>query len=286
MPFKHPFRDRFHVGDLIYGLHNSRAKYIDNMPAFSDAKEHHDQSNVPPIFIDDYFLEREIIEEEIKTRPPLSVKLPKHINDPNYEENKNSFFNHLKHELPSKYNNIATNRRYPRYWDKFDKRNNTLCDSERDYVEKFEAVAIKDFGRKSKGGLSWAVTNGIYVHFILDDIDMLGLINKNKVPRNVIGSDWAARIDLVKSITGQELRWIFRNRGDSRVAAKIQFWLDGKPVAPPWVETPNFLQIISSTFNPFSSPAQRDKNIEKLKEDAAWGKYAEHVRQKHQNGEN
>ncbi|WP_338805287.1 hypothetical protein WDV76_10245 [Xenorhabdus griffiniae] len=83
--------------------------------------------------------------------------------------------------------------------------------------------------RKCKAGLSWYSHSLSHanIHFILDGIDMENVINKKNNPKIDKGKD---------SYTNKELRWIYRNRKDPRVQSCIQFWLDGSPVSPPWIE--------------------------------------------------
>ncbi|MGV3346612.1 hypothetical protein ACGVWS_13050 [Enterobacteriaceae bacterium LUAb1] len=88
----------------------------------------------------------------------------------------------------------------------------------------------KFWGRKVKGGLSWITSDSleiyqllgrsITIHFILDGISMLDVINKTSRYKT--------------KITPKELRWIYRHRNDAYVRERIQFWLNGKPVPPPW----------------------------------------------------
>ncbi|MBI6550552.1 hypothetical protein [Xenorhabdus lircayensis] len=82
--------------------------------------------------------------------------------------------------------------------------------------------------RKCKAGLSW-IAHELHrscIHFILDGINMESVINKyyEKYTKNKI------------SYTGSELRWIYRNRRDPKVQSCTQFWRNGVPVIPPWVE--------------------------------------------------
>lgn len=82
--------------------------------------------------------------------------------------------------------------------------------------------------RKIKAGLYWSAVDSRHftVHFLLDDLDIDQVIQKShELDRR--GS---------KSFTGVELRWIYRNRKDSRVQRAIQFWLLGRPSPPPWDE--------------------------------------------------
>ncbi|PHM74219.1 hypothetical protein [Xenorhabdus kozodoii] len=81
--------------------------------------------------------------------------------------------------------------------------------------------------QKCKAGLSWYShsLNNSCIHFILDGIDMKRVLNKTNEIKKIN-----------KSYTGSELRWIYRNRNDPRVKSCIQFWRNGRPVLPPWIE--------------------------------------------------
>ncbi|PHM47879.1 hypothetical protein [Xenorhabdus miraniensis] len=82
--------------------------------------------------------------------------------------------------------------------------------------------------RKCKAGLSWfsqSLTRSC-IHFILDEIDIERVIYKLSENKRKKKS----------SYTGSELRWIYRNRRDPKVRSCIQFWREGVPVAPPWIE--------------------------------------------------
>lgn len=83
--------------------------------------------------------------------------------------------------------------------------------------------------RKCKAGLLW-ITEGNsdrHIHFLLDGIDSGAVANKSyDRDRKVI------------SITGSELRWIYRKRYNQNVMKKIQFWDKGIPASPPWISSP------------------------------------------------
>lgn len=79
----------------------------------------------------------------------------------------------------------------------------------------------EDIRRKDKGGLDWAVksTNpDRQVHFILTGLKMSLVVNKAGP------ADQGSGADKTRSITGAELRWIYRNRHRTDVQARIQFW--------------------------------------------------------------
>lgn len=98
---------------------------------------------------------------------------------------------------------------------------------------------------KSKGGLLWATTVAKkHVHFCLEGLVMEEVVNKNYPGRagTAVGRDRPAAPGQLKerSITGAELRWIYRWRNNPDVKAYIQFWkYDSfhkkyKQVLPPW----------------------------------------------------
>lgn len=86
------------------------------------------------------------------------------------------------------------------------------------------------FSRKCKAGINWAKESGNTVHYILDDINMDVVIHKHYYLQQ--GHSDA------NSISGSELRWIYRNRHDPGVQKSVQFWRNGRPANAPWVDSP------------------------------------------------
>ncbi|SHN16082.1 hypothetical protein SAMN05192549_10544 [Duganella sacchari] len=84
--------------------------------------------------------------------------------------------------------------------------------------------------RKCKGGLDWAVNGNRTVHFLLDELDITAVVKKNNI--RVGRSIYSAEKE--RSITGAELRWIYRNRNNPLVQNRVQFWLAFAPCLPPW----------------------------------------------------
>ena len=75
-------------------------------------------------------------------------------------------------------------------------------------------------------GLNLFLLKGRNVHFVLDGIDM------DKVPTKSHSKD---RDDgQSRSITGAELRWIYKHRNEQIVQDHVQFWFKKKPTTPPW----------------------------------------------------
>ncbi|WP_143330325.1 hypothetical protein [Chromobacterium haemolyticum] len=91
---------------------------------------------------------------------------------------------------------------------------------------------LKNIGRKIKAGLHWASTDGRHftAHFILDGLNIMQVIQKS----HQLDRDGS------KSLTGVELRWIYRNRHKSNVRRAVQFWIKGEPCLPPW--EPGFMR--------------------------------------------
>lgn len=91
----------------------------------------------------------------------------------------------------------------------------------------------QDIRRKSKGGIEWGISNNKKVHFVLDDLDIISVIKKNYQGKN---ADKGLSTDKNKnrSITGSELRWVYRNKNNPLVRDSVIFWAGGEEVAPPW----------------------------------------------------
>jgi hypothetical protein len=121
--------------------------------------------------------------------------------------------------------------------------------------------------RRAKGGLDW-ITNHTdrLIHFCLDGLDIAAVASKSfaGAPPTGIGRDFPrgkAPADLAwdkkeRSITGAELRWIYRNKDNPRVSAQTQFWK-----RTPKGSTPSDgVQAAEATWRacppPWSDPAQ------------------------------
>ncbi|WP_349811343.1 hypothetical protein ABQ179_001445 [Xanthomonas dyei] len=116
--------------------------------------------------------------------------------------------------------------------------------------------------KKSKGSLYWAAQNGIHVHFVMHMLATVesqrmvagktskfgGTVSSGDVPA---GSAVESRFSFgendytdeyknkSRNVTGSELRWIYRMRGNVLVRTYVQFWKseDGKmfeQCMPPW----------------------------------------------------
>ncbi|MDC9593312.1 hypothetical protein [Xenorhabdus sp. IM139775] len=215
MPFYVPFETHFSEGDLIYGLSYYRDNYIINkISGFENAQDYLGKDIWPSPFIDNYLV------------PPEEKYMRNFINS-NQNDPEEKFHRLYKDKL--KY--IDSHHKYPKYAKDFFKhlgRDNKY----RSVIEASEGLDYLNLGRKCKGGLSWVskgnskLIRNIHVHFILDGINMKAVADKCEEFHELGSKN--------KSITGQELRWLFRHRDDSKVSKKVQFWKDGKPVSPPW----------------------------------------------------
>lgn len=99
---------------------------------------------------------------------------------------------------------------------------------------------------KDKGGLYWAtLVAGKHVHFVLDGVELPTVVKKNFKGKN---SDSAAGATTKnRSITGSELRWVYRHRQVKEIQTYIQFWFGGEACCPPWVSLPSFSTKDGST---------------------------------------
>ena len=130
--------------------------------------------------------------------------------------------------------------------------------------------------RKSKGGLYWAtMVENKYVHFVLDGINMRAVVEKN----NVVGNrDYPADDEedepKNRSITGSELRWIFRSKSNAEVQERVQFWLGGMPCAAPWLMLPESDEGGYPAFDQLTGKAKWGSDDEsKKRAEALWSTY-------------
>jgi hypothetical protein len=97
--------------------------------------------------------------------------------------------------------------------------------------------------RKSKCGILYIVHNTeFHIHFQLAGIKMKPLVRKTHSKDSFVqfgGQEWHEK---GRSITGSELRWVFRHRFDLKVQNKLQFWCQDPEdrgqryiqCSPPW----------------------------------------------------
>jgi hypothetical protein len=108
---------------------------------------------------------------------------------------------------------------------------------------------------KCKGGLAWA-THGEgqgpgHLHFVLDGLDMEAVVTKTQTSASSkLGRDnprgpapvGTPQTEKYRSYTGAELRWLFRNRHESSVQQRVQFWYLQNPSLPPWAH-PRWMKL-------------------------------------------
>jgi hypothetical protein len=101
--------------------------------------------------------------------------------------------------------------------------------------------AINIAKRKCKAGLEYITQHTEHhIHFCLDGMNMVQVANKNYDGKAGGVADspgkWTGKWnEKARSITGAELRWVYRNRFNPRVQSRIQFW---KLAGSSWVACP------------------------------------------------
>lgn len=88
--------------------------------------------------------------------------------------------------------------------------------------------------RKCKGGLNWIIHNTFrHIHFCLAELDLVAAATKSydgssggtaDSPQGKADPAAIAWYRKERSITGSELRWVYRNRNDGFVQDQVQFW--------------------------------------------------------------
>lgn len=105
----------------------------------------------------------------------------------------------------------------------------SILDKDRFVVDNNELVR-----RKCKSILEWAVLTNKTIHFVLDDLDLDAVVSKNYKGKGNKDKNNSDSTPKNRSITGSELRWIYRNRYRESVVRNVQFWILGTPCPPPW----------------------------------------------------
>ncbi|MDR0217338.1 MAG: hypothetical protein LBI71_00375 [Enterobacteriaceae bacterium] len=122
MPFEPPFRDKFHKGDLIYGISEQliRRRYTVAVERFEEVKNHYDNQGYPPIMISCYlipseikvmndFLEKYKDDENVRhvfKRKSYQKQL-QYIEGDHYKNYKKSYFNHIT-VIPHQFYDLKT----------------------------------------------------------------------------------------------------------------------------------------------------------------------------------
>lgn len=224
MPFCRPFKAKFEKKDLVYGLNEMRENYIRECPAFNSVNDERD-------FIDSYNITPY---EMMDTEQTVKAKRRRHF--------LKTIKAHPKNVIACKtqpYLFTLNKRTYP--------------------LEKTAAII-----RKAKAGLLWSAqsintVNEFHIHFILDGLCLpevvfkysehdrkfdsfrsflAMLLERDGISDSLETLNYNAANDNSaikhRSITGTELRLIYRNRHNTDVQAAIQFWYKAKPCCPPW----------------------------------------------------
>lgn len=91
------------------------------------------------------------------------------------------------------------------------------------------------FRRKSKAGLNFCVASGRFVHFVMGGLNLREVSEKSY--DGTQGGRPEFKLDAndkYRTVTGAELRWIYRHKDHTDVQERIQFWLNNAQVCPPW----------------------------------------------------
>ncbi|MBS1203563.1 MAG: hypothetical protein H6R25_462 [Proteobacteria bacterium] len=204
MPFFQPFKTKFSNGDLIYGLTSARQVFANKIFNQFDQTNQFSQRNKfsqfnLPVTIDNYAVTK--FEDLIQKHPDIERYKP-------VPRDQDLFRKAIKTH-PRYANILNAGGRVENGWGKH---------------------PPKAMSRKCKAGIFWITEKNTdrHIHFILDNINMKCVVNKNH-ECDITG----------RSVTGSELRWIYRNKHNPNVINKIQFWHKGIPVLPPWVTSPH-----------------------------------------------
>ena len=89
------------------------------------------------------------------------------------------------------------------------------------------AEQMMRYGRSCKTGMAYAIlARKGRVHFLLDEIKMNLVLADRLKPKPE------------RSISGKELRWLFRHRNHPQIRPEVVFWKDGKTTSAPWESEP------------------------------------------------
>lgn len=99
-----------------------------------------------------------------------------------------------------------------------------------------ETYACNFFKRLCKQGIFAAVANENKIHFIADSFYNSHISHQAIVEKGGRSKKHYCKTCDLDSVTGSELRSIFRNWGELK--GKVLFWDKGKKADPPWVKEP------------------------------------------------
>jgi hypothetical protein len=209
MPFNQPFNWNFTDGDLIYGLAPSRRSLVIHFGATI--------LNIKgPSTVDQY------------RRGQMSTLR---------KQDRTAWRSFLREN--------EAHKRYGRYVEAIRAYNN----DEEKFAEANQNAAVQNaaWRAKSKFGMEWTLKNQRgHIHFVLDAIDMAAVVTKTHEftdPHGIVLAHDLPRgkaptgVDKERTITHSELRWVYRNRSNPLVQARVQFWITAgniHPCGPPW----------------------------------------------------
>ncbi|QDQ25273.1 hypothetical protein FNU76_02290 [Chitinimonas arctica] len=99
--------------------------------------------------------------------------------------------------------------------------------------------------RKCKGGIKFGIECGKNIHFVLDGLEYREVCEKSGFRNNGIDVDEG----ISRSVTGAELRWVYRNKITQGVLGQVQFWFNGNRCQAPW-ETDNTIRTLFQIYRP------------------------------------
>jgi hypothetical protein len=196
IPELSPIREDFKSGDLIYGLFQPRDNFAKKLFGEDEFNRHVTQIN----------------ENESKLVPPeLNCIYIDCIN--------NQFICNKSDSNSYAYNNELIPERedaqaFKNWIDNHEQYNpNKFSDNEQ---------IISRIGKGCKAGIEYTTNNGKNVFFVLDELNEELVINEG------VEECWR------NSITGKELRWIYRHKDNGNVKNSVKFIKDCKIVRAPW----------------------------------------------------
>jgi hypothetical protein len=223
MPFDAPWRN-YEPGDLIYGVKGARERLIEHL-------KRNGYELLRWNMIDQY---------SVSTKRDNSSGM---LFDPNF------LMTLVMHD---KYDSVLNQ---PMDWSKTRAIPGYDVNTLRQHGAAPAVDALADAKRKCKGGLDYITRYTIYhIHFCLDEIVMSSVAAKNYSSHRgadlPTGKSNRPYKDKVRSTTGAELRWVYRNRQDPRVQGKIQFWRQSQDgtcyqCPPPWEDTAHNADILA-----------------------------------------
>lgn len=236
MPFEEPYAQCYNIGDLIYGLHETKKKYDECYTALYNR-------NKFPSDIGNYaFTPKEISSHSFVNNEDYKKIIATHPKYKSILEDKNYYV--LLKQHPHKTYMIKNPL------------NKTRKHKAGFYIGK----------ETHKAGFRFQI------HFLLDGLNVrqirekshpydkiydnpadyfckgLDRVKKYVKPEDIIfDPEYCINPLRSKFLMGSCLRWLYRNRKDPHLKAVVQFWYHGKPCCPPWDQ--NFDKICKKNLS-------------------------------------